>query len=198
MLSRWISATDAAPMPMRTTRARMSVASSSRWIFVSIFESLTARMSFVSGMTRHAAATTGPASAAMPTSSMPTTRVSPLSQSSFSNFSVGMGQECHGDEGVRRARELGAALLSQRSCFADTVAEEVQRGAVCVTVARHFDLLDAGGVDHKGSLAADPGGDATDGDHPVEPAVADAKDRPLELLETLAVALDDAHAHGNG
>src|SRR2546428_7030345 len=198
MLRRWISATDAAPMPTRTTRARMSPAISSGWIFVSIFESFTARMSFVSGVTRHAAATTGPARAAMPTSSTPTTRVSPLSQSSFSERSVGIGQECHGRSCGTRSRALGAALLSQRCRLAHAVAEEVERRAARVPVARDLDLLDAGRVQQEGALDADARRDATDGDLPVEAAVTDAQDRPLELLETFAVALDDAHAHGNG
>src|SRR5947199_358778 len=129
MLSRWISPTLAAPMPTRTTRVRMSPASSSRWIFVNIFESFTARMSLVSGVTRHAAATTGPA---------------------------------------------------------------------CVTVAGHFDLLDARRVDEEGALDADAGRDASHGDLLIEAAVTYTQDRALELLQAFAVALDDAHRDGNG
>src|SRR2546430_16591514 len=47
-------------------------------------------MSRVSGVTRHAAATTGPASAAMPTSSTPTTRRSPCAHRRFSLFREGI------------------------------------------------------------------------------------------------------------
>src|SRR5581483_130670 len=169
MLSRWISATDAAPTPMRTTRVRMSVASSSRCGRVSILESFTARMSFVSGVTRHAAATTGPASAAIPTSSTPTTRGSPLSQSCFSNFSVGTHTGCHG-----RAGQVLAALLPERGRLADALAQEVERGAPGVTVTGDLDLVHPRRVDEERTLDAHARRDAPDGDLLVEPTVAHA------------------------
>src|SRR5438067_288103 len=57
MLRRWISASDAAPMPTFTTRPRIESRRPSRWRRVRTFESLTLRMSRVSGVTRHAAVT---------------------------------------------------------------------------------------------------------------------------------------------
>src|SRR4030081_2199401 len=140
MLSRWISATDAAPIPTRTTRERIRSKRSSRCARVSTFESFTRRMSFVSGVTRHAAATTGPASAAIPTSSTPTTRRRPLDHSSFSKRSVGT---LLGYLVIAGEKPLLAALLADRRGLADPIAEEVEGRAPRVTVTQDLDLLDA-------------------------------------------------------
>src|SRR5436853_78821 len=50
MFSRWISASDAAPMPIFTTRPRIESRSPSRCRRVRTFESFTLRMSLVSGV----------------------------------------------------------------------------------------------------------------------------------------------------
>src|SRR3954470_9456770 len=102
------------------------------------------------------------------------------------------------DNEVGRAGRASAALLAQSGGLAHSVAEEVERRAARVAVTGHVDFLDAGGGHHESAIDGAPGGDAAHRDHPVEPTVAHAKDRPLELLETFAVSLDDAHAHGNG
>src|SRR6266511_1290102 len=209
MLRRWISATDAAPMPTRTTRARMSSNRSSRCARVSTFESFTRRMSFVSGVTRHAAATTGPARAAIPTSSTPTTRRRPLDQSSFSRRSVGTllgylsiaGGEppttpCSSQ--ATPATRLLAALRPDGRGLADPLAQEVTGRTACVPETQKLDLLDAWRVHEERALDTDAARDPADGDLVVEPAVADAEHRALELLKPFAVPLDDAHAHGHG
>src|SRR5687768_8577539 len=147
MLRRCISVTDAAPMPTRTTRDRMSSYSSSRCARVRSLESFTRRMSLVSGVTRHAAATTGPASAAIPTSSTPTTRRRPLDQSSFSKRSVGtlLGYLfiAGGEPPANPPQETLPALLPDRRGLANPIAEEVESRAPCVSVSQHLDLLDA-------------------------------------------------------
>src|SRR3954470_19705778 len=102
------------------------------------------------------------------------------------------------DNEIGRAGRASAALLAQSGGLAYSVAEEVERRPARGAVTGHFDLLDAGRVHHEGAFDADPRSDAAHRDHPVQPTVAHAKDRPLELLETFAVSLDDAHAHGNG
>src|SRR5438552_5192128 len=195
MLRRWISATEAAPMPTFTTRPRIAPRSSSRWRRVSTFESFTLRMSRVSGVTRHAAATTGPASAAMPTSSTPTTRRSPCAHRRFSLFREGIDEL---GSGTGYAPVKSSALFAERGCLAYSFAEEVERGPACVAVPNELDLLDAGRMHHKGALDADPARDPADGDLLVDAAVTHAEHGALEVLKALAVPFDDPHADAHG
>src|SRR5437870_3466790 len=161
-------------------------------------------MSLVSGVTRHAAATTGPASAAMPTSSTPTTRRSPCDHSRFSWLregivtSVGDGGRGAEPPDVGAEPPTSAALFAQGGRFAHTLAEEIERGAPGVAVTDELDLLDAWRVHEERPLDADPARDPSHRDLLVEPAVADSQDRPLEVLNTLPVPFDDAHAHAHG
>ncbi len=80
MLSRSISATEAAPTPTATARRRMIAASRSRWAADRVFESRTPGIRLQSGRMTTAAATTGPQVGATPTSSTPTTRSRPARQ----------------------------------------------------------------------------------------------------------------------
>src|SRR3990172_2741026 len=158
MFSRWISATDAAPMPTAATRTRISGTRASRCWRVSTFESRTARPIRQPGRTRTAAATTGTASAAMPTSSTPTTRTCPRSHSCFSRLRDGMstnyersGARCPAVRvSALKGAGLASALLPEGGRLAHALAEEVE-------------------------------------------AAAHAQDGPLEVLEALTVAFDDAH-----
>src|SRR5438105_1742673 len=152
MLRRWISASDAAPMPTFTTRPRIESRRPSRWRRVRTFESLTLRMSRVSGVTRHAAATTGPARAAMPTSSTPTTRRSPCAHRRFSLFRDGIDRL---GSATGYAPVKSSPLFAERGCLANSFAEEVESRAARVPVADELDLLDAPRVDHEGALDAD-------------------------------------------
>src|SRR2546423_2411829 len=93
---------------------------------------------------------------------------------------------------------LGAALFAEGGGLTDALAEEVEGGAAGMTVARDLDLLDARRVHQERALDADARGDPADRDLFVQPTVADAKDRALELLEPLAVPLDDADGNGDG
>src|SRR5437660_11965496 len=195
MLRRWISASDAAPMPTFTTRPRIESRRPSRWRRVSTFESLTLRMRRVSGVTRHAAATTGPASAAMPTSSTPTTRRSPCAHRRFSLFREGIDGL---GSGTGYAPVKSSALFAQSGGFTHALAEEVERGPACVAVPDELDLLDAGRMHHKGALDADAARDPADGDLLVDAAVTHAEHGPLEVLKALAVPFDDPHADAHG
>src|SRR5438477_10090959 len=195
MLRRWISATEAAPMPTRPTRDRMSSNSSSRCARVSSFESRTLRMSLVSGVTRHAAATTGPASAAMPTSSTPTTRRSPCAHRRFSVFREGI----YGlGSGTGYAPVKSSALFAKTGGCTYALAEAVERGPARVAVPDELDLLDAGRVDHEGALDADAARDPADRDLLVDAAVTHAEHGALEVLKALAVPFDDPHADAHG
>src|SRR5438046_4193519 len=195
MLSRWISPTLAAPMPTRTTRVRMSPASSSRWIFVRTFESFTLRMSLVSGVTRHAAATTGPASAAMPTSSTPTTRRSPCAHRRFSLFREGIDGL---GSGTGYAPVKSSTLFAKSGGLTHALAEEVERGPARVAVPNELDLLDAGRMHPEGAPDADPASDPAHRDPLVDAAVTHAEHGPLEVLKALAVPFDDPHADAHG
>src|SRR5438105_12320984 len=195
MLRRWISASDAAPMPTFTTRPRIESRRPSRWRRVRTFESLTLRMSRVSGVTRHAAATTGPARAAMPTSSTPTTRRSPCAHRRFSLFRDGIDRL---GSATGYAPVKSSPLFAERGCLANSFAEEVESRAARVPVADELDLLDARRVDHEGALDADAARDPADGDLLVDAAVTHAEHGALEVLKALAVPFNDAHAHAHG
>src|SRR5437762_13615521 len=109
-------------------------------------------MSRTSGVTRQAAATTGPASVAIPTSSTPTTRVSPRSQRIFSKRRLGT-RRLSGPvicRGVRRPLGRGdergssggsAALFAKRGGLPDALAEEVEGRPAGVAVPHDLDLL---------------------------------------------------------
>src|SRR5437867_11558582 len=98
-------------------------------------------MSLVSGVTRHAAATTGPASAAMPTSSTPTTRRSPCAHRRFSLFREGIDGL---GSGTGYAPVKSSTLFAQSGGFTHALAEAQERGPACVAVPGQLDLLRAG------------------------------------------------------
>src|SRR3989449_1173401 len=83
MLRRSISSGSTTPKPTPTARRRISTSSRSRWAAVRTFESAT-RSRRVPGGKTTAAATTGPASGPMPTSSTPATCRMPTRQRSVS------------------------------------------------------------------------------------------------------------------
>src|SRR5438132_13652673 len=85
----------------------------------------------VAGVTRHAAATTGPASAAMPTSSTPTTRRSPCAHRRFSLFREGIDGL---GSGTGYAPVKSSTLFAQSGGFTHALAEEVERRPACVAV----------------------------------------------------------------
>src|SRR5256885_3752600 len=113
-------------------------------------------MSRVSGVTRHAAATTGPASAAIPTSSTPTTRRSPCAHRRFSLFREGIDGL---GSGTGYAPVKSSALFAESGGFTHALAEGVERGPACVALPHEFDLLDAGRMHPKSALDADPARD---------------------------------------
>src|SRR5437764_15451602 len=106
-------------------------------------------MSLVSGVTRHAAATTGPASAAMPTSSTPTTRRSPCAHRRFSLFREGIDGL---GSGTGYAPVKSSALFAQSGGFTHALAGAVARGPGCVGVPEELDSLGVGRSDPKGGL----------------------------------------------
>src|SRR6266700_5104208 len=83
MLRRSISSGSTTPKPTPTARRRISTSSRSRWAAVRTFESATPSRCVPGGKTT-AAATTGPASGPMPTSSTPATCRMPTRQRSVS------------------------------------------------------------------------------------------------------------------
>src|SRR5437660_1154920 len=192
MSRRSTSRTQAAPMPTRVTRARITGTRSSRSLRVRSLESRTRRISLTSGVTTTAAATTGPASDAMPTSSTPTTRVKPRMKSSRSYRREGIGSEVY-EEALG-----GLALLAESGCLADTLAQEIERRASGVTAPDDLDLLDPWRMHQECPLHADAVGDAPYRDLAVEPAVAHAHDRAFERLRPFAIAFHDADRDAHG
>src|SRR5437879_1378506 len=170
-------------------------------------------MSRTSGVTRQAAATTGPASVAIPTSSTPTTRVSPRSQRIFSKRRLGT-RRLSGPvicRGVRRPLGRGddaryergssggsAALFAKRGGLPDALAEEVESCPAGVAVAHDLDLLETRRVDEEGAFDADTTRDAADGDLLIEAPATHPEDGALVVLQPLAVAFDDAHGQADG
>src|SRR5256885_14218873 len=106
-------------------------------------------MSRVSGVTRHAAATTGPASAAIPTSSTPTTRRSPCAHRRFSLFKEGIDGL---GSGTGYAPVKSSALFAESGGFTHAGAGEVERGPARGAGPDELDLLDPGRMPHKGAL----------------------------------------------
>src|SRR5438105_667366 len=124
-------------------------------------------MSRVSGVTRHAAATTGPASAAIPTSSRPATRRSPGAHRRVSLFREGIDGL---GSGTGYAPVKSSALFAESGGFTHALAQEVERGPARVAVPNELDLLDAGRMHHEGTLDADAARDPADADLLVDAA----------------------------
>src|SRR5438067_10632426 len=166
-------------------------------------------MSRTSGVTRQAAATTGPASVAMPTSSTPPTRVSPCSQRFFSKRRLGTprlvgpinSRRVRGPLGRatrRGASGRSAPLFAKRGGLPDALAEEVESCPAGVAVTHDLDLLETRRVDEERALDADAARDPTDGDLLIESSAADPEDGALVVLEPFAVAFDHAHGQAHG
>src|SRR5437899_407995 len=186
MLSWSISRTDAAPTPTATARDRMIGARRSRCPIESVFESRTPGIRWQPGFMITAAATTAPHVGATPTSSTPTTRVSPSFHRRRSWRRVGtmtvigrQGSRCGAavlqagnrttpaDAGVDGRDAVDLAVrppLAERGRLADALAEEVELRPSNLAVPDDLDLLDPGAVDLEGPLDADPAGDPSNGD----------------------------------
>src|SRR5487761_2346016 len=222
MLSRSISATEAAPTPTARARRRISGASASRCDGESVFESRTPQICRQWGRRITAAATTGPQVGATPTSSTPATRRTPAFQSRRSRRSVGTGGAIYGqrsravappcgsirlrragpDQRGQRAVRAGPrsarAALAQRCGLADPASQEIELCAAGHAVADHLDLLDPGAVDLERPLDAHAGRDPPDGQRPRDPAARQAEDGPLEYLDALPSPLDNLGADLDG
>src|SRR3990170_3427127 len=223
MLSRSISSTDAAPTPIATARGRISAASRSRCAADSVLESRTPAMRRLFGRTMTAAATTAPQVGATPTSSTPATRTAPARQSGRSKRKVG---SCGTSptraalrlfvaartwfDPVRRTGSSGGAIgrlaarsgvrpsLAEGRGLPDALAQEVQLGPAGHAMAHDVDLLDARAVDLERPLHADAAGDLADRNRATDPTSPETHDRPLEDLDALLAALDDASEDADG
>src|SRR6187551_318545 len=91
-----------------------------------------------------------------------------------------------------------SAALAQGGGLADAAAQEVELRAAGNTVANHLDLLHPWRVHHEGPLDPYAAGDATHGNLLVQSTTALAHHRPLEHLDSLAVALDDLDRDAHG
>src|SRR5688500_1432123 len=96
------------------------------------------------------------------------------------------------------SRSSVVALLLDLGGLAAQLAQVVQLGAADVTAGDELDLLEDRAVHREGALDADGEGDLADREGLAHARALAADDDALELLDTGAVALDDANVDVHG
>src|SRR5438128_3271807 len=170
MFNSLISVTEAAPTPTAAARTRIWSYRRSRCCSDSVFESRTPGILRQYGLTTNAAATTGPARQAIPTSSTPATRRAPSRQSAHSRASVGTIMRWSVPR-VRNVLARGDARSCAGACLATIAAvaalldargppsqptQVVQLRAPHLAAASHFHLLHTWRLEHERALDAHP------------------------------------------
>src|SRR5215211_1727084 len=203
MLTRSISRTEAAPIPMLTARWRIFTANRVRASGVSRFESSTPAIARTSGGMMTAQATTGPARGPRPTSSTPAISGPAVARRSRS---IVLHRRRRRAPAIRLLPGAGAGgghrrldlLLANARGLAGEVAQVVELRAAHAAAADDRDVRPHRAVHREDALDADAVRDLADRERLADPAAAAGDAHPLEGLEALLVALAHAHVHAQG